>query len=89
MFIIILINPILNECFSFVQVIALQTALHIDPGYEVKFKEGTIEKAGSQSEYGRMLVKFATGTGSFITTEATAVKLINTIKQETRVRQKT
>lgn len=64
---------------------ALQAALPIDSGYEVHFKDGTIEKTGSQSKYERILVKFATGTGSFIISEANALKLIYAIKREGRV----
>jgi hypothetical protein len=68
---------------------ALQTALRIDSGYEVHFKDGTIEKTGSKSNYGHILIRFATGTGSFITTAANAVKLIYAIKKEGRMRSKT
>jgi hypothetical protein len=67
---------------------ALQTALSTDFGNEVHFKGGTIEKTGTESNNGHILVRFATGTGSFRTTEANAVKLIYAIKKESRVRSK-
>lgn len=65
---------------------ALQTALSTDSGYEIHFKDGTIEKTGGESNYRHILVRFATGTGSIITTEADAIKLINAIKKESRIR---
>jgi hypothetical protein len=67
---------------------ALQTALKIDSGYEIHFKDGTIEKMESESNFRRIIVRFATGTGSFITTETNARKLIYAIKKESRVRYK-
>jgi hypothetical protein len=65
---------------------ALQTALSIDSGCEIHFKDGTIEKTGSESNYGQILIRFASGTGSFITTEAIAIKLIHAIRKESSVR---
>jgi hypothetical protein len=67
---------------------ALQTALSIDSGSEVHFKDGTIEKTGRESNYRHILVRFTTGTGSFVTTETNAIKLIYAIKKESRVRYK-
>lgn len=65
---------------------ALQTALSVDSGYDVHFKDGTIETMGSESNHRRILVRFTTGTGSFITTERNAIKLIYAIKRESLVR---
>lgn len=65
---------------------ALQTALSIDSGSEIHFKDGTIEKTGDKPNYRHILVRFTTGTGSFMTTEANAAKLIYAIKNESRVR---
>ena len=63
---------------------ALQAALPLDPGFEVHFKDGIIEKTESQAKHGNILVRFAAGTGSFIITEANAMKLIYAIKREGR-----
>ena len=67
---------------------ALHTALSIDSGYEIQFKDGTIEIIESNPNYRRILVRFTTGTGSFITSEGNALKLIDAIKRESRVRNK-
>jgi hypothetical protein len=67
---------------------ALQTALSIDSGHEIHFKEGAIEIMESKSNYRCILVRFRTGTGSFITTEGNAIELIYTINRESRVRNK-
>ncbi len=61
---------------------ALQTALSVNSGYDVHFKDGTIETVGSESSHRGILVRFTTGTGSFITTERNAIKLIYAIKRE-------
>jgi len=67
---------------------ALQTALKIDSGSEIHFKNGTIEIMESESSFRRILVRFTTGTGSFVTTEINAAKLIYAIKKENPVRFK-
>jgi hypothetical protein len=67
---------------------ALQTALSMDSGYEIHFKVGTIEKTGSDTNYRQMLIRFASGTGSFISTETNAIKLIRAIRKESSVRYK-
>ena len=67
---------------------ALQTALSIDSGYEIHFKDGTIEKTGSEPNYRQILIRFASGTGSFITTKTNAIKLIHAIRKESSVRYK-
>lgn len=65
---------------------ALQTALSVDSGYDVHFKDGTIKTMGSESNHRRILIRFTTGAGNFITTERNAIKLISAIKGEGRVR---
>ncbi len=67
---------------------ALRTALSIDSGYEIHFKDGTIEKTRSDSNYRQILIRFSLGTGSFITTETNAIKLIHAIRKESSVRYK-
>jgi hypothetical protein len=67
---------------------ALQTALSMDSGYEIHFKDGTIEKTRSDSNYRQILIRFSSGTGSFITTETNAIKLIHAIREESNVRYK-
>ena len=67
---------------------ALQTALSIDSEYEIHFKDGTIEKTGSESKHRQIFIRFASGTGSFITTEIAAMKLIHAIRKESNFRYK-
>ena len=64
---------------------ARQTALKIGSGYEIHFKDGTVAKADSESNARYFLVRFTTGTGSFIVSETNATKLIYAIKRERRV----
>ena len=60
---------------------ALQTALSTAPGNDIHYKDGTIEILGSKFKPKQFLVRFSTGTGSFITTETDVKKMTDAIKK--------
>jgi hypothetical protein len=67
---------------------ALETALSMGPGYEIRFSEGVIQIRRSGSGSRRIRIKFAAGTGSFVTTPTNATNLIYTIEKEGRIKHK-
>jgi hypothetical protein len=66
----------------------METGLSMDPGCDIHFSEGVIQIRRSGSGRRCIRIKFATGTGSFVTKETDATKLIYAIYKEACVKHK-
>lgn len=63
---------------------AMQTALKMDTGSEVRFSEGTIERETGGSVGNRIIVTFRTGAGTCRLTQTEAKRLITAVEGECR-----